>query len=93
MREITPDKSASVYEHVRFTWTMNAQPVLLKNSTRSRPQGRNGDYSLKWISADCRFPTPCLVRSCGTGQCAACPKSSDCGQAKRTISRATVSSC
>jgi hypothetical protein len=31
--------------------TGNAQPVLLKNSTRSRPQGRNGDYSLKWISA------------------------------------------
>src|ERR1035441_7857604 len=30
--------------------TKNAQPVLLKNSTRSRPQGRNGDYSLKWIS-------------------------------------------
>jgi hypothetical protein len=31
--------------------TRNAQPVLLKNSTRSRPQGRNADYSLKWISA------------------------------------------
>ena len=29
--------------------TGNAQPVLLKNSTRSRPQGRNGDYSSKWI--------------------------------------------
>jgi hypothetical protein len=25
--------------------TVNAQPVLLKNSTRSRPQGRNGDES------------------------------------------------
>src|ERR1017187_6218060 len=23
----------------------NAQPVLLKNSTRSRPQGRNADYT------------------------------------------------
>src|SRR5664279_575695 len=30
--------------------TGNAQPVLLKNSTRSRPQGRNADYTLKWIS-------------------------------------------
>jgi hypothetical protein len=48
--EIAPE-SASVYERGRFTWTMNAQPVLLKNSTRSRPQGRNADYSLKWISA------------------------------------------
>ena len=25
----------------------NAQPVLLKNSTRSRPQGRNADYTSK----------------------------------------------
>jgi len=31
--------------------TYYAHPVLLKNSTRSRPQERNGDYSLKWISA------------------------------------------
>ena len=31
--------------------TINAQPVLLKNSTRSQPQGRNADYSPKWISA------------------------------------------
>src|ERR1039458_3472149 len=27
--------------------TRNAQPVLLKNSTRSRPQGRNADYTPK----------------------------------------------
>ena len=27
----------------------NAQPVLLKNSTRSRPQGRNADFSSTWI--------------------------------------------
>ena len=27
----------------RFTWSNNAQPALLKNSTRSRPQGRNAD--------------------------------------------------
>jgi hypothetical protein len=31
--------------------TGKAEPVLLKNSPRSRPQGRNADYSLKWISA------------------------------------------
>ena len=30
--------------------TGNAQRVLLKNSTSSRPQGRNGDYSSKWIT-------------------------------------------
>src|SRR5271167_3467736 len=36
------------------TWTRNAQPVLLKNSTRSRPQGRNADYSLKWIAGPWR---------------------------------------
>jgi hypothetical protein len=47
--EITPDKSASVYECFPFTWPYNAQPVLLKNSTRSRSQGRNGDYTSKWI--------------------------------------------
>ena len=28
-------------------WTRNAQPVLLKNSTKSRPQRRNGDYTSK----------------------------------------------
>jgi len=28
------------------SWTRNAQTVPLKNSTRSRPQGRNGDLSL-----------------------------------------------
>jgi len=49
MWEITPEKSARVYERVRFTWTMNAQPVLLKNSTKSRPQGRNADYTTAWI--------------------------------------------
>jgi len=32
--------------------TGNAQPVLLKNSTRSRPQGRNADFSLVWIGAE-----------------------------------------
>jgi hypothetical protein len=46
-----PWESASVYECFRFIWPYNAQPVLLKNSTRSRPQGQNADYSLKWISA------------------------------------------
>ena len=30
--------------------TENAQPALLKNSTTSRSQGQNADYSLKWIS-------------------------------------------
>ena len=29
--------------------TRNAHPVLLKNSTRSRPQGRNGDFSIMWF--------------------------------------------
>jgi hypothetical protein len=31
------------------TWPYNAQPVLLKNSTGSRPQGRNADYTTEWI--------------------------------------------
>ena len=31
------------------TWTYNAQPVLLKNSTESRPEGRNADFSSTWI--------------------------------------------
>jgi hypothetical protein len=31
------------------TWPYNAQPVLLKSATRSRPQGRNADYTSKWI--------------------------------------------
>src|ERR1022692_5228586 len=30
--------------------TRNARPVLLKNSTRSRPQGRNADKPSKWIA-------------------------------------------
>ena len=30
--------------------TRNAQPVLLKDSTTSRPQGRNGDKPSKWIA-------------------------------------------
>jgi hypothetical protein len=32
--------------------TGNAQPVLLKNSTRSRPQGRNGDNPSNWITCE-----------------------------------------
>ena len=31
--------------------TRNALPVLLKNSTKSQAKRRDGDYSLKWISA------------------------------------------
>ena len=30
---------------------MPGHPVLLKNSTRSRPQERNGDYTSKWENA------------------------------------------
>jgi hypothetical protein len=30
--------------------TYNAQTVLLKSATRSRPQGRNGDYTFMWIA-------------------------------------------
>jgi hypothetical protein len=29
-----------------------AQPVLLKNSSRSRPQGRNGDNPSNWITSE-----------------------------------------
>ena len=29
--------------------TYNAQPVLLKNSTGSRPQGQVADYTPKWF--------------------------------------------
>jgi hypothetical protein len=29
------------------TWTYNAQVVLLKNSSRSGPQGHNADYTSK----------------------------------------------
>jgi hypothetical protein len=43
LQEITPHKSASVYECFPFTWPYNARPVLLKNSTRLRPQGQNAD--------------------------------------------------
>jgi hypothetical protein len=42
--------------------TGNAQPVLLKNSTRSRPKGRNADYSLKWNAAAKRRPIAFLAR-------------------------------
>ena len=28
--EIAPDKLASVYEHVRFTWTMNARRIWVQ---------------------------------------------------------------
>jgi hypothetical protein len=45
-------REASVYECFPFTWAYNAQPVLLKNSTRSQPQGRNGDFSSKWTVID-----------------------------------------
>ena len=31
------------------TWPQNAQPVLLKSSITSRPQGRNADLSSKWF--------------------------------------------
>jgi|ERR1039458_997725 hypothetical protein len=38
MWEITPEKSASVYERVRFTWTMNARCFLVPMSKRYRSQ-------------------------------------------------------
>jgi hypothetical protein len=49
MWEITPaSRPASGNRVGTANWTNNAQTVLLKNSTRSLPQGRNGDYSSKW---------------------------------------------
>jgi hypothetical protein len=33
----------------RVKLTRNALLVLLKNCTRSRPQGRNADYTTEWI--------------------------------------------
>jgi hypothetical protein len=33
------------------TGTKNAHPVPLKNSARSRPQGRNADFSLMWVGS------------------------------------------
>ncbi len=46
--EITPGKSASIRIGTA-NWTYDARRVLLKNSASSRPQGRDADYSLKWI--------------------------------------------
>ena len=43
-----PWESASVYECARFIWPYNTQPVLLKKSAPSRPQGRNADDSPNW---------------------------------------------
>src|ERR1019366_1413608 len=31
------------------TWPYNADPVLLKNPAKSWPQGRNADYTSKWL--------------------------------------------
>jgi hypothetical protein len=33
----------------KSTWTKNAQTVLLKQCTKSRPQRRNADYTLIWF--------------------------------------------
>jgi hypothetical protein len=33
----------------RSTGTHNAHAVLLKNSARTQPQGRNADYTTEWI--------------------------------------------
>ena len=35
------------------TWPFNDYRVLLKNSARSRPQGRNGDKPSKWVRKHC----------------------------------------
>src|SRR5271165_2516166 len=53
--------------------TYNAQTVLLKNSTRSRPQGRNADYSLKWISAAKCAQQHSYTLGRFSGQVGACP--------------------
>src|ERR1035438_9105065 len=42
---LLPSRAASGNRIGTAKWTGNAHPVLLKNSTRSRPQGRNADYS------------------------------------------------
>src|ERR1035438_8120594 len=36
----------------RYRATASAQPVLLKNSTRSRPQRRNADNPSNWITSE-----------------------------------------
>jgi hypothetical protein len=41
----------SVYECFPFIWPYNAHPVLFKNSIRPRQQGRNADYTTKWIAS------------------------------------------
>ncbi|HZL69917.1 MAG TPA: hypothetical protein VFC29_21605, partial [Candidatus Limnocylindrales bacterium] len=46
-----PWESASIYERVRFTWTMNAQPCLVTYGVSSALSRRFGDYTLKWVSA------------------------------------------
>jgi len=37
---------------VYFIWPYDAQPVLLKNSTTSRPQRRNADNPSNWITSE-----------------------------------------
>ena len=37
-----------------FIWPYNAHPALIKNSTRSLPQGRNADYTTKWTVSGLR---------------------------------------
>jgi hypothetical protein len=54
--EISPVMSPALGNRIGIaTWTYNAQPALLKNSTRSRPQGRNTDYMTE------RIPRPMVV--------------------------------
>jgi hypothetical protein len=50
MWEITPEKSASVYERVRLTWTMHAQPFLVTYGVSSALSRRYGDYTLMWVA-------------------------------------------
>ncbi len=57
-REISLHELTRVYECLAFIWPYNAEPVLWKNSTRSRPQGWNGDYTTEWIPGPGAFLVP-----------------------------------
>jgi hypothetical protein len=60
--EVDTGKSASIRQPHWRRHLENAHRVLLKNSASSRPQGRDADYSLKWISAAIRdFHDSCRI--------------------------------
>jgi len=54
-RRTAIDKPRSVLPSSPTNLTGNARTVLLKNSTTSRPQGRNADNTSNWITSE--WPT------------------------------------